>query len=153
MVFKTNSPKQNSLVRVCVCVGGGGGGGWCISLKITFKGCVKKQPGISLNENGKWRIDYQNDQTSLFWGSRAYFEDFLWGILKLFQSAAYRKQYLKCLEKCQHILWLISSFKVTRPSFFGRVPSYFGALWYPHLYFYRKSNIEWITYRSINNIR
>ena len=27
MVFKTNSPKQNSLVRVCVCVGGGGEGG------------------------------------------------------------------------------------------------------------------------------
>ena len=34
-------------------------------------------------------------------------------------------------------------FKVTRPSFFflgGGVPSYFEALWYPHLYFYRKSN-------------
>ena len=30
--------------------------------------------------------------------------------------------------------------KVTRPSIFGRVPSYFEALWYPHLYFYRKSN-------------
>ena len=34
-------------------------------------------------------------------------------------------------------------FKVTRPSFFGGVPSYFEALWYPHLYFYRKSN-TWI---------
>ena len=33
--------------------------------------------------------------------------------------------------------------KVTRPSFFGGVPSYFKALWYPHLYFYRKSN-TWI---------
>ena len=32
------------------------------------------------------------------------------------------------------------TFKVTRPSFFGGVPSYFEALWYPHLYFYRKSN-------------
>ena len=31
-------------------------------------------------------------------------------------------------------------FKVTRPSFFGGLPSYFEALWYPHLYFYRKSN-------------
>ena len=31
-------------------------------------------------------------------------------------------------------------FKVTRPSFFGGVPSYFEALWYPHLYCYRKSN-------------
>ena len=31
-------------------------------------------------------------------------------------------------------------FKVTRPSFFWGVPSYFEALWYPHLYFYRKSN-------------
>ena len=30
--------------------------------------------------------------------------------------------------------------KVTRPSFFGGVPPYFEALWYPHLYFYRKSN-------------
>ena len=30
--------------------------------------------------------------------------------------------------------------KVTRPSFLGRVPSYFEALLYPHLYFYRKSN-------------
>ena len=33
-------------------------------------------------------------------------------------------------------------FKVTRPSFFGGVPSYFEALWYPHLYFYRKSNTQ-----------
>ena len=30
--------------------------------------------------------------------------------------------------------------KVTRPSFFGGVPSYFEALWHPHLYFYRKFN-------------
>ena len=30
--------------------------------------------------------------------------------------------------------------KVTRRSFFGGVPSYFEALWYSHLYFYRKSN-------------
>ena len=30
--------------------------------------------------------------------------------------------------------------KVTRPSFFGGVPSYFEALRYPHLYFYCKSN-------------
>ena len=35
---------------------------------------------------------------------------------------------------------LVFLFKVTRPSFFGGVPSYFEALWYPHLYFYRKSN-------------
>ena len=26
------------------------------------------------------------------------------------------------------------------PVFLGEVPSYFEALWYPHLYFYRKSN-------------
>ena len=31
--------------------------------------------------------------------------------------------------------------KVTRPSYFVAVPSYFEALWYPHLYFNRKSNI------------
>ena len=30
---------------------------------------------------------------------------------------------------------LIQMFKVTRPSFFGGVPFYFEALWYPHLYF------------------
>ena len=34
----------------------------------------------------------------------------------------------------------ISTFKVTRPSFLGGLPSYFEAPWYPHLYFYRKSN-------------
>ena len=34
----------------------------------------------------------------------------------------------------------LSYFKVTRASFFGAVPSYFEALWYPLLYFYRKSN-------------
>ena len=34
---------------------------------------------------------------------------------------------------------LNTRFKVTRPSFFGGAPSYFEALWYPHLYFYRKS--------------
>ena len=28
------------------------------------------------------------------------------------------------------------------PVFFGGVPSYFEALWYPHLYFYRKSNTQ-----------
>ena len=31
--------------------------------------------------------------------------------------------------------------KVTRPSYFVRVPSYFEALWYPHLYVGHKSNI------------
>ena len=30
--------------------------------------------------------------------------------------------------------------KVTRPTLFRGVPSYFEALWYPRLYFYRKSN-------------
>ena len=35
----------------------------------------------------------------------------------------------------------IAELKVTRPSFFGGgVLSYFEALWFPHLYFYRKSN-------------
>ena len=36
---------------------------------------------------------------------------------------------------------LKSCIKVTRPSYFVRVPSYFEALWYPHLYFDLKSNI------------
>ena len=35
---------------------------------------------------------------------------------------------------------LTSTFKMTRRSLFGGVPSYFQALWYPHLYFYRKSS-------------
>ena len=43
------------------------------------------------------------------------------------------------LEHCI-LLHVNCSVKVTRPSFFGGVPSYFEALWYPHLYFYRKSN-------------
>ena len=34
-----------------------------------------------------------------------------------------------------------NNLKVTRPSFFGGVPSYFEGLRNPHLYFYRKSNI------------
>ena len=41
----------------------------------------------------------------------------------------------KCLKQIIQI-----ELKVTRPSFFGGVPSYFEALWYLHLYFYRKSN-------------
>ena len=32
--------------------------------------------------------------------------------------------------------------KVTRPSYFERVPSYFEALWYPHFYFDRESNMD-----------
>ena len=54
-----------------------------------------------------------------------------------------------CLYTCtwEHMAFLSGSvaikLKVTRPSFFGGVPSYFEALWYPHLYFYRKSN-TWI---------
>ena len=39
---------------------------------------------------------------------------------------------------CMRIIFIL--FKVIRPSYFVRVPSYFEALWYPHLYFYRKSN-------------
>ena len=40
------------------------------------------------------------------------------------------------------LYWLsISMFKVTRPSYFVRVPSYFETFGYPHLYFDRKSNI------------
>ena len=41
----------------------------------------------------------------------------------------------------KNLLAEICYFKVTRPSYFVRVPSYFEALWYPHLYFDRKSNI------------
>ena len=40
---------------------------------------------------------------------------------------------------CMRLIFIL--FKVTRPSYFVRVPSYFEALWYPHLYFDHKSNI------------
>ena len=40
---------------------------------------------------------------------------------------------------CMRIIFIL--FKVIRPSYFVRVPSYFEALWYPHLYFDHKSNI------------
>ena len=46
-------------------------------------------------------------------------------------------------DKCSDqlvVFNLISPVKVTQPSFLGGVPSYFEALWYPHLYFYRESN-------------
>ena len=36
--------------------------------------------------------------------------------------------------------FITKQLKVTRPSFFWGISSYFEALWYPHLYFYRKSN-------------
>ena len=60
-------------------------------------------------------------------------------------------QFLECKEIAtghnkktgSHLFLLfrkVISLKVTRPSFFGGIPSYFKALWYPHLYFYRKSN-------------
>ena len=37
--------------------------------------------------------------------------------------------------------FFVAVIKVTRPSYFVRVPSYFETLWYAHLYFDRKSNI------------
>ena len=43
-------------------------------------------------------------------------------------------------------------FKVTRPSYFVRVPSYFEALWYPHLYFDLSLTHSVDNYRSIYNI-
>ena len=48
----------------------------------------------------------------------------------------------KCptVGQADHTKTLLWGFKVTPPSFLGGVPSYFEALWYPHLYFYRKSN-------------
>ena len=37
--------------------------------------------------------------------------------------------------------WVKESLKVTPSSYFVRAPSYFEALWYPHLYFDRNSNM------------
>ena len=39
-----------------------------------------------------------------------------------------------------YIARVILHLQVTRPSFFGGIPSYLEALWYPHIYIYRKSN-------------
>ena len=55
-----------------------------------------------------------------------------WRLLKSWYSAGGPEQGFRCC--------FTEGLKVTRPSFFGGVPSYFEALWYPHLYFYRKSN-------------
>ena len=66
-----------------------------------------------------------------------------------FRSGSYWPPFCICfvpgyshVEPCaQAFSWSSSGqIKVTRPSFFEGVPSYFEALWYPHLYFYRKSN-------------
>ena len=51
------------------------------------------------------------------------------------QGEDYEPESLKVM-----IALLDRHFKVTRPSFFGGVPSYFEAFWYPHLYFYCKCN-------------
>ena len=45
------------------------------------------------------------------------------------------------LSNHKHGLFHPRYFKVTRASYFVRVPSYFEVLWYPHLYFDLKSNI------------
>ena len=48
-----------------------------------------------------------------------------------------------CLNRvtCTCTLSLLLIIKVTRTSYFVRIPSYFEALWHPHLYFDCKSNI------------
>ena len=61
-------------------------------------------------------------------------------ILKYYERLSEISESVKDVS-VQSIHHLLSALiKVTRPSFFGRVPSYFEARWYPHLYFYRKSN-------------
>ena len=57
-----------------------------------------------------------------------------------------------CIKVCMYVCMYVCNnnlVKVTRPSNYVAVPSYFEALWYPHLYFDR---IAWITYRSIYNV-
>ena len=53
-----------------------------------------------------------------------------------------------CFEPClfRHLIFLDKKHLLPLPtqvlkSYFVRVPSYLEALWYPHLYFDRKSNI------------
>ena len=94
-----------------------------LSVRFTdrwFKSSVQKcghQSGISLYlrtvvtpwgycSRGKWRIDYQNDQSSLFRSSQAYLS---WSVHNVFKCAVYWKSHWKCLVKYQLILWLISS--------------------------------------------
>ena len=64
-------------------------------------------------------------------------------ILKVFLEALENLGWIKLVPKIKYYpapTAIFKDFKVTRPSFFGRVPSYFEALWYPYLDFYRKSN-------------
>ena len=53
---------------------------------------------------------------------------------------AYQKQLLK-IDGSYRLCHLWITLKVTRPSYFVAVQSYFETLWYPHLYFNSKSNI------------
>ena len=56
-------------------------------------------------------------------------------------SAERNKVLSGALSNHKHGLFHPRYFKVTRASYFVRVPSYFEILWYPHLYFDLKSNI------------
>ena len=64
--------------------------------------------------------------------------------IKIKESLKYSIDIHILLEEMKYgIGWVryrVKFIKVTRPSFFGGVPFYFEALWYPHLYFYHKYN-------------
>ena len=58
-------------------------------------------------------------------------------IKKMINIAIRATYYIFC---CRDRNWDSPDLRWLDPVFFGGVPSYFEALWYPHLYFYRKYN-------------
>ena len=79
-----------------------------------------------------------------FQGNISYFArtPFTLGFLCAFPPPAFFSPFVKhhIYDVSNISLMILALFKVTQPSFFGGLPSYFEALWYPHLYFYQKSN-------------
>lgn len=84
--------------RVTECSLAGCSSFWCLPRNETQATQAKFKDSCDVMEilfSRKWRIDYQNDQTSPFRGSRAYFDDFSWRIHNIFKWAAYRKPLLE----------------------------------------------------------
>ena len=58
---------------------------------------------------------------------------------KLFHLLLRKEKKIKADKNASYLI-ATDELRWRDPVFFGGVPSYFEALWYPHLYFYRKSN-------------
>ena len=85
-------------------------------------------------------IDNHKDDTKAFWRTM---KKIIPGNKSSGGSKNINTDGMLCSEASHGKKFLASAavrLKVTRPSFFEGVPSYFEALCYPHLYFHRKSN-------------